>query len=492
MHDACPEPHLDPRTEEEWEQVRRAAHRLVDLTLDRHQRIRESACWQPVPEGARKRLAEVAPAQGLGIEESFALAEALVEPYTTGNRHPRFWGWVKGAGTLPGLLGSWMATGMNANVIGGDQGLAHVELQVLEWFRTWFDFPKGSSGLLVDGGSMANILGLAVARHRATNGLCRTEGPEACAGLRLYCSGAAHNSVQKGAELLGLGAKSVRMVGIDDRGRVDLAALESAVREDREAGLRPFCVVGSACTVGTGAVDPLLELRRMADRHGLWFHVDGAIGALGWLSPELRPRFEGMNLADSLAFDLHKWGQIPYDAGCLLVRDGHVHRAAFEAGAKYLGTLEGGMTPHGCHMFHAYSPLLSRGDRALKIWMTIMALGTDRWASVFDKNVAQAAYLGRLVDAHPDLERLAPVGLNIVCFRFKGGLVAPAVLDELNERILVELQETGFCMMSPFRLHDRFCLRVAISNHRTMREDVAALVERVAEIGHRLSQGREP
>ena len=483
-----PEPHLDPRTEEEWEAARRAGHRLVDQMIEQHRSIAEGPCWRPMPQGARKALAQAAPPEGLGIEAAMQQAETLIQPYTSGNRHPRFWGWVKGAGTVPGILGAWLATSMNANVFGGDQGPVQVELQVLEWFRTWFGFPEGSSGLLVDGGSMANILGLAVARHRATQGLCKTDGAEACVGLRIYCSAATHNSVQKGSELMGLGSKGVRMVAMDELGRVDLKALEAAIREDQQAGLRPFCIVGSACTVGTGAMDPLLDLRKLADRHGLWFHVDGAIGALGWLSPKLRPRFEGMDLADSLAFDLHKWGQIPYDAGCLLVRDGELHRATFQVGAKYLGTLEGGIVKHGCHMFHAFSPMLSRGDRALKIWMTITALGTDRWASIFEKNVAQAAFLGDLVDAQQSLERLAPVGLNIVCFRYKGDLQDEVTLDALNETILVELQETGFCMMSPFRVNDHFCLRVAISNHRTMRPDLEALVQRVVEAGERLNK----
>jgi aromatic-L-amino-acid decarboxylase len=484
------EPHLDPSTEAEWEAARQAGHRLVDQMIEEHRSLGQGACWQPMPEGVRKELAQAAPVVGHGIEAAMKQAEALIQPYTSGNRHPRFWGWVKGAGTVPGILGAWMASSMNANVWGGEQGAAHLELQVLEWFRTWFGFPSGSSGLLVDGGSMGNILGLAVARHRATQGACKTEGAEACVGLRIYCSVATHNSVQKGAELLGLGSKGVRMVGTDALGRVDLDALDIAIREDLAAGLRPFCIVGSACTVGTGAMDPLLHLRKLADRYGLWFHVDGAIGALGWLSPKLRPRFEGMDLADSLAFDLHKWGQIPYDAGCLLVRDGELHRATFQVGAKYLGTLAGGIVKHGCHMFHAYSPLLSRSDRALKIWMTVMALGTDRWASIFEKNVAQAAFLGDLVDAQRSLERLAPVGLNIVCFRYRGGLLDEAALDALNEQILVELQETGFCMMSPFRIEDHFCLRVAISNHRTMRSDLTALVERVVACGQKLEQRR--
>ncbi|NTV73286.1 MAG: hypothetical protein HGA66_03655 [Holophaga sp.] len=481
-----PEPDLDPRSPEEWEEARRAAHRLVDRVLDQHRDLRQEPCWRPMPQEARSALAAAPPREGLGLEEALARAEALIEPYGTGNRHPRFWGWVLGAGTLPGLLGQWMATGMNANVFGGDQGPVILERQVVEWFRQGMGFPEGASGLLVDGGSMGNLLGLAVARHWATDGRCKTEGPGACAGLRIYASAAVHNSVQKGAELLGLGSVAVRSIALDDLGRIHLPALEEAIQEDLRAGLRPFCVVGSACTVGTGAMDPLPELRAAADRHGLWFHVDGAIGALGRFSPALRGLFEGMDRADSLAFDLHKWGQIPYDAGCFLVRDGDLHRAAFQVDARYLGTVEGGMAAHGCHMFHQYSPLLSRGDRALKIWMTITALGLDRWASIFEKNAAQATFLGERVDAHPDLERLAPTGLNILCFRFRGGLEDEDRLDAINERILVELQETGFCMLSPNRVKGRCCLRVAISNHRTTRGDLEELVERVAGAGRRM------
>jgi glutamate/tyrosine decarboxylase-like PLP-dependent enzyme len=481
------EPHLDPRDEQEWEEARRAAHRLVDRVLDQHRGLRDGACWTPVPEPVKDALRAPAPRQGLGLERALELAEALVEPYSSGNRHPRFWGWVKGAGTIPGLLGQWLATGLNANAFGGDQGAVFLELQVLEWFRAGMGFPAGSSGLLVDGGSMANILGLAVARHRATGGRCKTEGPEACLGLRIYGSEAPHNSIQKGAELLGLGTRGVRLVATDGRGRLDLAALERALEEDLRSGLRPFCVVGSACTVGTGAIDPLLAMRELADRYGLWLHVDGAIGALGRFSERLRPRFAGMERADSLAFDLHKWGQVPYDAGCLLVRDGELHREAFQVGAKYLGTLEGGFTPHGCHMFHAYTPLLSRSDRALKIWLTIQALGLERWAAIFEKNADQAAWLGERVAADPDLELLAPTDLNILCFRFRGGLADGPLLDRINERILVQLQETGFCVMSPFRLQDRFCLRVAIANHRTERADLEALARRVVDAGKRLA-----
>jgi glutamate/tyrosine decarboxylase-like PLP-dependent enzyme len=292
---------------------------------------------------------------------------------------------------------------------------------------------------------------------------------------------------------MGLGAAAVRLVGtLEGSEEADVVALEAAVIADRAAGLRPFCVIANLGTVGTGAIDPVPQLRGLADRHGLWLHGDGAIGAMAYLSPKLRPRLEGMPSCDSLAFDLHKWSQVPYDSGCLLVRDGALHRAAFEYGAAYLSSAEGGMLAHGTHSFNALTPLLSRPDRALKIWTTFQALGTRRIAEVFERGVAQAAYLATLVDQRPELERLSEPRLNLLCFRFRGAPAAPAREPELarvNEHILVRLQESGFCVMSPFRIRDRFCLRLSISNHRTRRSDLAALVERVVAEGRMMLRG---
>jgi glutamate/tyrosine decarboxylase-like PLP-dependent enzyme len=489
-HEAgTPEASLDPSTPAEWEAVRAAGRRLVDLLIETHQTLREQPCWRPPPAAALATIREPAPLEGEGLATALADAERFILPYATGNLHPRFWGWVLGGGTLPGILGQWMAAMMNANVFAGDQGPVHVERAVLDWFRTWFELPPDASGILTTGASMANLLGLAVARHHATKGAVKTEGPEATQGLRLYASEATHSSILKAAQLLGLGSRAVRLVRAVDE-RIDLTALADAVREDRDRGLTPFCVVANVGTVGIGALDPLDALREWTDRERLWLHADGAIGALGRLSPVLRAKLGDLSRVDSLAFDLHKWPQVPYDAGCLFVRDGEMHRAAFEVGAGYLGTVSGGFSPHDAHVFHAYSPLLSRGDRALKIWMTFKSFGTKRIGEVMEANVGHAAYLAKLVDDDPSLERLAPVELNIVCFRYVGDN-APADVDTLNERILIALQNSGFCMLSSFRTRGSFCLRVAISNHRTRRADLAELVERVVAEGRRLG-GLQP
>lgn len=479
---------LDPRTPQEWEEVRAAAYRLVDQVLAQHRHIKDAPCWVKPPAGALEGMQRAPSEEGMGTAAALAAAERAIAPHGTGNLHPRFWGWVMGGATLPGILGQWMSASMNANVFAGDQGPVHLERAVLGWLTRWLGFDERASGLLTSGGSMATLLGLAIARHHATDGAARREGPAAMVGLRIYGSSATHNSVVKAAQLMGLGTSSVRLVATREGGEeVDVAALEAAIAADRAAGLRPFCVVANLGTVGTGAIDPIPPLRALADRHGLWLHGDGAIGAMAYLSPALRPLFAGMPSCDSLAFDLHKWSQVPYDAGCLLVRDGALHRAAFEYGAAYLSSASGGMLAHGTHSFNALTPLLSRPDRALKIWTTFQALGTRRIAEIFEQGVAQAAQLARLVDARPELERLSEPRLNLLCFRFRGsGEADEPTLARWNERILIELAESGFCLISPFRIGGRFCLRVSISNHRTRRADLEALVGQVAAIGARL------
>ncbi len=481
------ESHLDPRSSEEWEEVRRNGYQLVDLMIRKYQGESEAPCWQPVPKGKLPEMRENPTSEGLGLSRAMSRATRIVFPYGTGNTHPKFWGWVMGAGNIPGILGSWMATLMNTNTFGGEQGLVLIEQQVLGWFRKWLGFPQNSSGLLLEGCSTANLLALAAARHKATEGKVRRKGPEACLGLRIYASATCHNSIVKAAEILGLGSDAVRHIPTLADDVIDLEAIEQAIQADLAAGLRPFCLVGNAGTVGTGSLEPLLKMRALADRYQLWFHVDGAIGAIACLSNSLRPRFEGIETADSVAFDLHKWAQIPYDAGCLLIRDGALHKQAFQSSAAYLRPVDGGLTPRGSHVFSNYAHTLSRGDRALKIWMTFISLGTKRIASIFEKNVAQADWLGKKVTEHHCLELLAPVSLNIVCFRYINSTATTIDLDKCNEKILVELQVSGFCVISTYRINDKSCLRVSIANHRTKKVDLENFLHKVIELGEKFS-----
>lgn len=477
-------PSLDPR---DWKAATETAHRLVDRVMAHLEHVGEGPCWRPVPAEARVMGPLRPPKEGIGLDRAMDLAVESSMPYGSGNLHPRFWGWVLGAGNVPGMLGDWLSTALNANAWGGNQGAVWREAQLMAWFKDLMGFPAEASGLLVDGCSMANLQGMAVARHWITEGRVKQEGLWNGAELRIYASDATHSSIPKGAALLGLGERSVNTVPSTASGTIDLEALRQAIRADRAKGFKPFMVVGNAGTVGIGAIDPLDELRAVCDEEGLWFHVDGAIGAIAMLSGTLRERLKGIEKADSLAFDLHKWAQVPYDAGCLLVRNAPAHLAAFSHGASYLQTLPGGLTPADAPYFADLSPFLSRGDRTLKIWMTWMAFGTEGLSKVLEANVRQAQRMAELAESSPDLQLMAPLSLNIVCFRWwRHGLDATA-LDAINSRILVDLQESGEAMMSPYRIEGRFCFRAAITNHRTQDLDIDRAIRFIQERGSQLA-----
>jgi glutamate/tyrosine decarboxylase-like PLP-dependent enzyme len=344
-------------------------------------------------------------------------------------------------------------------------------------------YPAEASGILVSGGSMANLLGLAVGRAKRAGFDVRKLGQAAAPHpMCLYASSETHSSVQKAVELMGLGSQALRKIPVNAEFQIDLAALETHLAADRQAGWQPFCLVGNAGTVNTGAFDDLQALAEIAEREGLWYHVDGAFGALAALSPDLRPLTEGMQRADSLAFDLHKWFGVPIEAGCVLVRDRQAHREAFALTPAYLAQM-GRALAGGEHWYNDFGIQLTRGFRALKVWMSLKEHGVQKFGRIIRQNVAQASYLASLVDAAPSLERLAPVPLNIVCFRYNpGGLEADA-LNELNRELLARLQEGGIAAPSYTTLGGKFALRVANVNHRSRREDFDLLVEAVCKIG---------
>jgi aromatic-L-amino-acid/L-tryptophan decarboxylase len=335
----------------------------------------------------------------------------------------------------------------------------------------------------VSGGSMANLVGLTVARNaRAGFDVMRHGVQAAEQKLTLYGSREMHYSVQKGVELLGLGSDSLRKIDVNEDFQIDPAALEAAIASDRACGLKPFCVVGNAGTVNTGATDDLEELANICQREGLWFHVDGAFGAFARLSPTLKPQVAGMERADSLAFDLHKWMYMPYEAGCTLIRHAEQHQHAFATSGAYLSQAERGLSA-GSTWFSHYGIQLSRGFRALKIWMSLKEHGIEKYRRLIEQNVEQARYLKTLIEAAPELQLLAPVPLNVVCFRYVREEMDEGQLNELNEELLIELQESGVAVASSTLIDGKYALRVAITNHRSRLEDFEILVHKVIEIG---------
>jgi aromatic-L-amino-acid/L-tryptophan decarboxylase len=470
---------LDPQ---DWDDIRAQGHRMLDDMIDYAANIRERPVWQPIPHEVRARFHAQLPRQPSGLGEVYREFTDFIMPYATGNVHPGFMGWVHGGGSAVGMLAEMLAAGLNANLGGRDHIPLEVERQIVEWTRQMFGFPNAASGIFVTGTSMANLMAVLVARTTALGHAVRQHGlGDQGAALTAYTSKAAHGCITRAMDIAGFGSDALRCIEVDRHHRIDVAALRAQIAADRSAGLKPFLVVGSAGTVDIGAIDDLRALSALCREQQLWFHVDGAYGALGILSPVLAPRLAGIENADSIALDFHKWGQVPYDAGFLLVRDGERHRQSFSAPAAYLrretrGLAAGSSWP--CDL----GPDLSRGFRALKTWFTLKTYGTDKLGAVITRTCALAGYLETRVLAEPRLELLAPVLLNIVCFRYRA-----ADADRINREIVVDIQESGIAAPSTTVLDDRLAIRAAIVNHRTDTCDIDALIEAVLDFGARRS-----
>ncbi|HXM21582.1 MAG TPA: pyridoxal-dependent decarboxylase [Terriglobales bacterium] len=474
---------LDPQ---DWSALRALGHQMVDDMLSYLENIRERPSWQPLPEEVKASFAEPLPLEPQGAESAYRDFKQNVLPFPLGNIHPRFWAWVCGSGTPGAMLADMLASAMNSNVHGGDHAAIYVEQQVLSWLKQALGYPAEASGLLVTGGSVANFVGLGVARNVKAGWDVKRAGLTNSRPLVVYCSAETHNSVQKAVEALGLGSDGLRYIETGRDFRIKMEALRGTVASDRKAGRVPICVVGNAGTVNSGAIDDLSALADFCGSENLWFHVDGAFGATAAISPALRPSLRGMERADSLAFDLHKWMYMPYDVGCVLVRSAERHRETFSVQAAYLDHQGRGLAG-GPMWFKEYGLELSRSSRALKAWFSLKEHGLRKFQALVEQNVAQTRYLAEMVEADRRLELLAPAPLNIVCFRFRGGIDDENTLTALNKEILLQLQESGVASPSSTILGGRFAIRVANVNHRSRREDFEYLISEVIRLGEEIA-----
>lgn len=479
---------LDPQ---DWESMRALGHRMVDDMLEYLRTVRDRPAWRHAPGEVRTHFAASLPLDPQSPDEVYGEFLDYVLPYPVGNIHPRFWGWVFGTGTILGAFAEMLAATMN---IGASGGLAYhsanyVVKQVIDWLKEMLGFPASASGLLTSGCSAANLIGLAVARNTQAGVDLRREG--ICAvpdKMVLYASDEIHSSVQKAVELLGLGREALRLVPVDHDFRIDLQALRAAIARDRRDGHLPFCVVGAAGTTNTGAIDDLEALADLCQQEGLWLHVDGAFGAWAALAPRAKDLVAGMGRADSLALDLHKWMYMPYEIGCLLVQHEEAHRRAFSLTPAYLthGDGERGLSGADLPWLSDYGFQLSTGFRALKAWMSLKEHGVRKYGRLIQQNIDQAHYLAARIEAAPELELVAPVALNVVCFRYVRAGLDGAALDELNRQIVVELQEQGVVVPSGTTIRGKYVLHVAHTNHRSRREDFDVLVREVIRLANEL------
>ena len=445
---------------------------MLDDMITHIETIRERPVWQPAPVTARERFQQPLPRDAARSGEVLGDVRTHVIPYATGNLHPGFMGWVHGAGTPAGMVAEMVAAGLNMNCGGRNHIGLDVEKQIGRWMAEALDYPSSASGIFVTGSSMANFAALIVARTKAAGYEFRHEGlAKTAPRLVAYTSVEAHNCIARGMELGGLGSTNLRTIDVDQSGRMDVAKLEATIAEDRAGGCTPFLIAATAGTVNTGAIDPLERIAQVASRERLWFHVDGAIGALAAFSPQLRPLLKGIEKSDSVALDFHKWGHVPYDAGFLLVCDGDAHKQAFAMPAAYLQRSERGLAAGEtwpCDL----GPDLSRGFRALKTWMTIETLGADRIGDAMLANCELAQYLAQKVRQSSLFELRAPVALNIVCFGVRG------TRDwGVNRELVLDMHETGVAVPSWTTIGGESVIRCAIVNHRTTRADIDRMMD---------------
>ena len=466
--------------------------RAAALVSEYFQTIRERPVLAPNYAGKTKEAIDLElPVDGRPLEQLIDECRTVMD-LSRHNGHPRFFGYVASPATAIGAYADLIASALNANITCWRSGPAGTEIEqlVVKWLGSLIRYDDNAKGLLTSGGSMANTIAMLIASRNkggveaARKGLWNAGPP-----MTIYASTEVHMSIPKAADILGFGRDQVRVVDCDERQRMRVDELRTQINTDRSNGLRPFCVVASAGTTNTGAVDPLVEIAAVAREFDLWFHVDGAYGAPGVLDQRKAQLFAGIEGADSVSLDPHKWLFVPVDAGCLLFRDPVAAATAFSTeDADYIKVH--GLTEDAAFAYWDYGVELSRRFRALKVWLTLGYYGARRIAEVVSENNSLAAYLGELVSQADDFELLAPPELSICCFRY----VLPrganeSELDQLNERIMAAVQKSGRAYLSNATVNGKFALRACVTNFRTTKADIEQTLTVVRDVANQLGHG---
>ena len=462
------------------EEFRQLGYRAIDLIAERLAAMQDAPVRQPVPPAHRDHLMH-SPLNREPVDPAVLLEQAAesVLAYPMGNASSRFFGWVNSPPAPFAVLAEMLAAAHNASVAGGDHAATYVEHGVLNWLKSFFGFSPESGGLLVSGGSVANLIGLATMRYVKMQGSVRLRGfYDETAPMVVYTSTQGHSCVQKAVELLGFGSDYLRKIPVDADFRMNMTALRAAIASDRATGLRPVCIAASAGTVNTGAIDPLEAIADLCAEEDLWFHIDGAYGAVGVLAPEVSALYKGIERADSLAVDPHKWLYMPVECGCALVRDQQAMRNAFSLVPPYL------RDDTALPWFSEFGIQQTRGFRALKLWLTLQQVGENGYRELVSRDIGLARALQARVRERSDFELLAAGPLSITCFRY-----CPPEADDvekLNRALLETVQREGRVFLTSTDLNGTFALRACIVNFRTTEADLDVLLDAIAEAGQRL------
>jgi aromatic-L-amino-acid/L-tryptophan decarboxylase len=455
------------------DQMRAMGYAVVDMLVDRIAALRDGPVLRTETlDRMRERLGSPASVGATDFAALLARLDEDVLPYVGHFDHPRFFGYIPGAGTWPAALGDLIAAATNIDAGSWREavGPTTLELVVLDWFRDWIDYPESAAGVLVGGGSAANLTAIACAREA----LIGPMSPR----IVMYTGDQTHSSVARAARHLGFRPDQLRVLPTDDDFRLRPTDVAAAIDADLAADRLPFLVSANAGTTNTGAVDPIGELADVCHDRGVWLHVDGAYGAFAVLTERGRTDMPDLGRADSVTLDPHKWLAMPFEVGCLMVREGALLERAFELHPEYLK--EGG--DHAGVTFADRGLQLTRASRAIKVWLSIQTFGLDAFRETIDRAMDQTVAAQARIEADPRLELVTPASLGILTFRRRGGPDEPPLItDRRNEAIVKSLAAGGEVLVTATTIHGRYAIRLCVLNHTTTFEDVAFAIDRVAE-----------
>ena len=464
------------------EEFRRLGYAMIDAIATQLAAINDAPVRRPVPADLRETLMH-SPIPQTGNDPA-AILQYIAETvfaYPMGNASPRFFAWVNSPPAPLAILADLMASAQDPSVAGGDHSATYIEHGVLNWLKQIVHYPESAGGLLTSGGSMANLIGLTVMRHVKTSGTIRTRGfADQSAPMVIYTSVQGHSCIEKAIQLLGFGSDYLRKIPVDADYRMDLVALRAQIAADRSAGLNPVCIVVSVGTVNTGAIDPIDAIADVCEAENLWLHLDGAYGAVGILADQARELYTGIERADSLALDPHKWLYVPIECGCALVKDSQAMRDTFSLVPPYLHD------DKALPWFSEFGIQQTRGFKALKLWAMIEQLGVEGYRALITRDVTLAKYLQAKIADRSDFALVAAGPLSITCFRYAPENLQEAEVDRLNRRIAETVQAEGQAFLTTTELNGRTVLRACIVNFRTTETDLDCLLNVIADAGQRL------
>jgi glutamate/tyrosine decarboxylase-like PLP-dependent enzyme len=461
------------------EQFRALGYRAIDMIAEQLASLAEGPTRLPVPLDVRHSLEDQPlPERGIDPFDLLDRVQNEILAYPMGNPSPRFFAWVNSTPTPIGILGDLFAAAMSPSAAGGDQAATYVERAALTWVKQMLGFPQQAQGLFVSGGSVANLTCLAVMRHVMTEGKARRDGLIGMdAPMVLYTSAHGHSCIEKAVHALGIGAQNLRIIPLDSQYRMDIDALRAAIAADKAAGLRPVCVAASAGTTNTGAIDQLDEIADLCEAEGLWFHIDGAYGGFGILASQTEGLYKGMERADSIAVDPHKWLYIPVECGCAIVRDAEAMRATFSLVPAYLQ--EDRAEP----WFSEYGLQQTRGFRALKVWLSLQHYGLEGYRQMITNDINTAYDLRRKLFSRPDFEVVTAGPLSVTCFRYVPAGTPESALDDLQRQIVALTNASGRAFITTTMIDGKVVVRACHVNFRTTSEDLDVLLDTLTEAG---------